>query len=311
MKNTTFDMAPCGPDRVPQGTRGRLAGTPDPMHWWHTEENMHIAGDSWGLPSSPLVVLMHGGGQTRHAWRNTGKELADRGYYVVAFDARGHGDSDWAPEGDYSQDAFVRDLACVVKALGGPSPALIGASLGGNTALAAIGEGRLEAAALVLVDVVPNTTRAGFDRIQAFMKQKPEGFTSLEEVADAVSQYRADGRRPRSLDGLMKNIRQGANGRYYWHWDPQFLASREDDLALRHARLSLAAQHLNLPTMLVRGGSSDVVTEEGVSEFLALCPHARYINIKEAGHMVTGDDNTVFGRAMTEFLDEHIVDSSR
>ena len=146
--------------------RTRLPGTLEPMHFWTGAGGVRIAGDSWGTGSSPLVILLHGGGQTRHSWRRTGQELAGRGYRVVALDARGHGDSDWALDSDYSQDAFVHDLACVVDALGGGRPAIIGASLGGNTALAAIGEGAVHARALVLVDVVPKTTRTGFDRIR-------------------------------------------------------------------------------------------------------------------------------------------------
>ena len=115
------------------------------------------------------------------------------------------------------------------------------------------------------------------------MTQKPEGFGSLEEVADAVSRYRAEGQRPRSLDGLAKNIRRGTDGRYSWHWDPQFLETREADLASRHARLSQATRCVQVPTLLARGGNSDVVSEEGVSEFLGLCPHAEYVNIEAAG----------------------------
>ncbi|CAG9274681.1 Alpha/beta hydrolase fold protein [Paraburkholderia unamae] len=291
--------------------RTRLPGTPEPMRAWTGANGVRIAGDVWGAESAPLVVLLHGGGQTRHSWRGTGQELAGHGYRVVAFDARGHGDSAWAADADYSQDAFVRDLACVVDALGDPHPAIIGASLGGNTGLAAVGEGALDASALVLVDVVPKTTRTGFERIQTFMKQKPEGFASLDEVADAVAQYRADGKRPRHNAGLAKNVRKSASGRYFWHWDPQFLATREADLALRHARLSRAARRLRAPTLLVRGASSDVVTDEGVAEFLDLCPHAEYVNIEAAGHMVAGDDNDVFGHATAAFLERHLANARR
>jgi len=282
--------------------RERLPGTPEPQYTWVTPNGIRIGADTWGVPGNPQVVLLHGGGQTRHAWRGTGEQLGAAGFHAIAFDARGHGDSDWAEDGDYEQDAFIRDLVAVVTELGNRRPVLLGASLGGNTALAAVGEGAVSAAGLVLVDIVPQTERAGFDRVKAFMARHAGGFDSLEDVAAAIGGYRADERQSRNLNGLAKNVRRGEDGRLYWHWDPRFLAGRERDLALRHARLSSSAKRLTVPTLLVRGASSDVVSEDGVAEFRALCPHAEYLNILDAGHMITGDANDRFGRATLDFL---------
>ncbi len=130
---------------------------------------------------------------------------------------------------------------------------------------------------------------------------KPEGFRSLEEVADAISSYRRERSRPRSLEGLAKNVRFGTDGKYRWHWDPLYLDSVRTR-GSRLERLSACAQRLTLKTLLVRGGSSDVVSEEGAREFLQLCPHAEYKNIERAGHMVAGDRNDVFGEAALAFL---------
>ncbi|MGQ7937619.1 alpha/beta fold hydrolase [Paraburkholderia sp. D1E] len=268
---------------------------------WKGSGSIRLAGDTWGHPDGPLVILLHGGGQTRHAWGGTGELLGKTGYFAVAYDARGHGDSDWCPDGDYSQDALVRDLQCVVAALGGQRPVRVGASLGGGTSLVATGERHVEANALILVDIVPYTEPAGVARIHTFMQQSPDGFGSLAEVADAISQYRPTQSRPRNLDGLSKNVRLGDDGRYRWHWDPQFLAG-PIDLRTRHERFSACARDLTLATLLVRGGSSDVVSEAGVREFLELCPHSEYVNVVEAGHMVAGDRNDVFGKAAVQFL---------
>ena len=82
----------------------RLPGVPEPMHRWTAAEGVRLAGDSWGNPAGPLVILLHGGGQTRHAWKGAGETLGARGYHVVAFDARGHGDSDWSPTATYGDD---------------------------------------------------------------------------------------------------------------------------------------------------------------------------------------------------------------
>lgn len=284
----------------------RLPGTPEPMHFWTGFGGLKIAGDSWGDPNGPLVLLLHGGGQTRHAWKGTGKLLGAAGYFVVAFDARGHGDSDWAPDGNYGQDVMVQDLKCVVAALGNRRPVLVGASLGGGTSLVAIGEEHVDATALVLVDVAPRIEMEGVKNIVAFMSQKPEGFVSLEEVAEAIGKYQPHRIRPRNLDGLAKNVRLGTDGKYRWHWDPLFGPGKRSDklppLESREQRLEACAVRLTLPTLLVRGRLSDLLSEEGAQAFLKLCPHSEYVNVAGAAHMVAGDHNDVFGNAVIEFL---------
>lgn len=284
-----------------QATLSRLPGTPEPMHRWPGHGGVRIAGDAWGPVDGPLVLLQHGGGQTRHAWKRTGELLGAAGYHAVAFDARGHGDSDWAPDGSYGQDAMVRDLQCVVAALGQRRPVLVGASMGGGTSLVAAGESHVDATALVLVDIAPRIEPAGVDHIQAFMRLKPDGFASLEEVAQAIGTYQPHRRPPPTLDGLAKNVRLGADGRYHWHWDPRYRAAPLN-LEQRARRLEACARRLRLPTMLVRGGLSDVLTEAGAQDFLALCPSAEYVNVKDAGHMVAGDRNDVFASAVVDFL---------
>lgn len=279
----------------------RLPGTPEPMHVWQGARGVRIAGDSWGDASRPLIILQHGGGQTRHAWKNAGEVLGAAGFNAVAFDARGHGDSDWAPDGVYGQDVMVEDLKCVVAALGNRRPALVGASMGGGTSLVAIGEDHVDATALVMVDIAPKVEPEGVEKITAFMRQKPEGFDSLDEVAAAIANYQPHRPRPRTLDGLAKNVRLGADGKFRWHWDPRFLGIRRD-IDKRQKRFEACAKALTLPTLLVRGGLSDVLTEEGAQAFLALCPHAEYVSVTNAAHMVAGDRNDIFGNAVIDFL---------
>lgn len=271
------------------------------MHFWKGVGGISIAGDSWGDPKGPLVLLQHGGGQTRHAWKGTGQLLGKAGYHAVAFDARGHGDSDWAPDGLYGQDVMIQDLECVIAALGNQRPVLVGASMGGGTSLVAVGEDHVDASALIMVDIAPRIETEGIDKIQAFMSLKPEGFNSLEEVAEAISSYQPQRVRPKNLDGLAKNVRLGVDGKYHWHWDPLFRAGTRD-LHRREHRLEECARRLTLPTLLVRGGLSDVLSEEGAQHFLTLCPQAEYVNVTNAGHMVAGDRNDIFGTSVIAFL---------
>lgn len=285
----------------------RLPGTPEPMYFWTGSDGIRIAGDSWGDPSGPLVMLLHGGGQTRHAWKGTGRLLGAAGYFVVALDTRGHGDSDWAPKGHYGPDAMVQDLKCVVAALGNRRPVLVGASQGGGTSLLAVADEQVDATALVLVDIAPRVELEGVKNIIGFMSQKPEGFVSLDEVAEAIGKYQPHRRRERNLEGLAKNVRLGADGKYRWHWDPLLFVVENPSDELSHfegrqQRLEACALRLRLPTLLVRGRLSDLLSEAGAQAFLKLCPHSEYVNVAGAAHMVAGDRNDLFGNAVIEFL---------
>ena len=269
---------------------------------------IRIAASVAGNPSDPPVLLAHGGGQTRHSWHTTTTALGNAGWYAVSIDLRGHGDSGWSPDGDYSMDRFSGDVIEVARALG--EPVLIGASLGGTSSLNAMGRtaddpcGR----ALVLVDVAPNIERAGANRILDFMREHLEtGFASLEEVADAVHAYNPHRPRPSDLSGLKKNVRLHDDGRWYWHWDPAFMINRpfDDESRTRELRVEVmeaAARSLTVPTLLVRGRQSDLLSEEGARKFLELVPHATLADVGGAGHMVAGDRNDAFNDAVTGFL---------
>lgn len=276
----------------------RLPGTPEPMHYWRGD-GVRIAGDAWGPADGPLVLLQHGGGQTRHAWKGLGEALGAAGYFAVAFDARGHGDSGWSPDGVYGHDAMVRDLECIVAELGARRPVLVGASMGGWTSLIAVGERHVDVAALVLVDVAPNVEAEGVKNIEVFMSQRREGFDSLEQVAQAIAAYQPHRKRARNLDGLAKNIRLGASGKYYWHWDPRF---GPHSLEQGAHRLEACASKLEVPTLLVRGGLSDLLSEDGAQAFLKLAPQAEYVTVPGAAHMVAGDRNDAFANTVMSFL---------
>jgi non-heme chloroperoxidase len=180
-------------------------------------------------------------------------------------------------------------------------PVLVGASMGGGVALKAIGEDHLDATALVLVDIAPRIEPEGVEKIRSFMFAKPEGFASLDEVADAIGSYQPHRERPTNLVGLAKNLRLGEDGKFHWHWDPVFMQGPRD-LGSRQAQQERSARNLKVPALLVRGGLSDIVSEEGAREFLALCPHAEYIDVVGASHMVAGDRNDVFADSVIEFL---------
>jgi pimeloyl-ACP methyl ester carboxylesterase len=283
---------------------------------FETEPGFFLTADVAGDPANPPVLLLHGGGQTRHSWGDTARWLADAGRYAVALDARGHGDSQWSATGDYWMDALVADLRAVMRQVGG-HPAIVGASMGGLTAMLALGEGAGQpdaptATALVLVDIAPRAEQKGVERIFRFMSASPDGFASLDEAAAAVAAYLPNRPRPADHSRLEKNLRLkdlGHGPRWYWHWDPAFLQAWRDRVqanpdrqSQNEARLFAAARQLTIPTLIVRGGLSDVVSEQIMAEFLDLVPHAESISVNDATHMVAGDSNHAFTKAVIEFL---------
>jgi pimeloyl-ACP methyl ester carboxylesterase len=272
-----------------------------PSYLWPGEDGVRIAADTFGRPGDPALILLHGGGQTRHAWRRTAESLARDGWHVVIYDGRGHGDSDWSDHGDYDEAALVSDLVTVIAASAAMRPVLAGASAGGATALAAVGRGLVDARALILVDVVPHTELEGYERIRAFMLAGMKGFSSLEEAAKQVALFRGLDTPP-NAKSIARNLRRTDEGRYRWHWDPRYVEARDVDRRDRHERLADYARCIAIPTLLVRGGDSDVVSEEGVREFLSMCPHADYVNVEDAGHMLVGDRNDIFGAVARPFL---------
>jgi pimeloyl-ACP methyl ester carboxylesterase len=263
-----------------------------------------IVGDRWVVPNSlGTVILLHGGGQTRNSWHRAGDRLSAEGWTTVSLDSRGHGESDWAADGDYSGSALVGDLRRVIASLNGSPPVLVGASMGGSTSLIAAGQYPGLARGLVLVDIVPRVELAGAERIGAFMQLGQDGFDSLEDVAAAIQAYNPHRKRPATPDGIKKNVRLRADNRWYWHWDPRLMErGSEPSRDLAYEQRVEAARAISIPTLLVRGKESDIVSDEGVREFLELIPAARFIDVSNAGHMVAGDDNDVFGSAVAEFL---------
>ncbi|WP_293919442.1 alpha/beta fold hydrolase, partial [Sphingobium sp. UBA5915] len=238
------------------------------------------------------------------SWGTALDAASARGLHAITVDLRGHGDSDWAPDGDYRIDAHVGDIRAIVATLPDP-PVLVGASLGGLASLLTVGESPAPIArGLVLVDVVPQIEMEGAKEIRGFMTGNPDGFATVEDAADAVATYLPHRKRPSDPTGLMKNLRRHADGRLYWHWDPAMLEDIKGlDPADREARFTRAATRVRAPTLLIRGGMSRIVSMDGVAAFQSAIPHSEFINIEQADHMVAGDANDAFNAPLLDFLD--------
>ncbi|MEX2269134.1 MAG: alpha/beta hydrolase [Acidimicrobiia bacterium] len=271
-------------------------------------EGLHLVADVWGDDDAWPVLLMHGGGQTRHAWGNTAAVLAEHGWRAASLDLRGHGDSEWALNGDYSFTAYSADTIAVADVLGRP-PVIVGASLGGVAAIIAEGgSDRVVSSGLVIVDITHKSNPEGLQRIHDFMQSGLGGFATLEDAAEAIASYTPNRTKRVNPAGLMKVLRQRRDGRWYWHWDPKFIdrGRREVPGQDFQGLFEAALRSIDVPTLLVRGLLSDVVTEEGVQAFLDAIPGAKLVDVGDAAHMVAGDQNDVFSQAVVDFLERDI-----
>jgi pimeloyl-ACP methyl ester carboxylesterase len=274
-----------------------------PIRRYRGAGGLSLVAEVGGIASAPPILLLHGGGQTRHSWGGAMRRLVSRGYHVINLDARGHGESAWAPDGRYGLPLLSQDIKCVIDTL--PSkPALVGASMGGAASLYLVGNSHEPvASALILVDIVPSINLTGAAKIQAFMRAHDDGFASLEDAAEAIREYNPRRPRPKDNSGLLKNLRLRSDGRFYWHWDPRVMSAGTDvEPPLWAEQLMAAANQVHIPTLLIRGLESDVVTDEGVADLRHRIPTLEIFNVPNAGHMVAGDKNDAFNQGLFDFL---------
>ena len=260
-----------------------------------------LACEQFGMADDPTVIFAHGFGQTRGAWTSTARTLAENGWCAITYDARGHGDSTWLENGAYAVDQLIADARMVCAQSTDP-PVWVGASMGGLVGMSMADGAGAHCRALVLVDITPRWEPAGVARIVDFMRAHPYGFASLDEAAKAIAAYLPHRGERKSPDRLRELLIESADGRLHWHWDPRMLAPIADDAARHQGELFAAARRITVPTLLISGASSDVVSDSTIAEFLELVPHAAHVKVPGATHMVAGDENNAFMRHVQAFL---------
>lgn len=266
-------------------------------------DGLELAGEAYGDPAAAPVLFFHGGGQSRSAWRGSARILGDAGYHAITFDLRGHGDSEWAADGDYLLDAFGRDVERLLFRFDRPV-ALVGASRGGQAALVGGSRHPERVRLIMLADVAPMMRDSGIDGIRAFFACSADGFASLHEAADALAQHLGQPRLP-DPSRLGRAMRRDKHGRWHWHWDPaigknEFLHPPSEGQAVLDA-----AGRTRSPLILVRAEHSHLVTDEGVAAFKRLAPQLEVTVAKGAGHMFTADRNDQFAADLLRQLAAH------
>ena len=269
-----------------------------PADRWQPVNGMNFHYLEWGDPGPPTILMLHGGGQQAHSWDFISLPLSEQGH-ILALDQRGHGDSDWAADGDYSIEAHQSDLDGFIAALGLRDFHLIGHSMGGRNSYvwAARHPGTLRS--LVIVDTGPVAQSRGRDRIQNF-RELPDELDSFEEFAARVQEYTGRSRE-QTLGALQYSIRQRADGKWSWKYDKLLRTPGRPAPAWSEEQLWAAVSKIDCPTLITRGGDSDIFAAETMQRMQQVIPHCAAVTIPAAGHLVAGDNPAAFLAAVQEF----------
>ena len=256
----------------------------------------------WGNPDKPDMLLLHGFAQTCHSWDFVALAFSDR-FHVVVLDQRGHGDSDWAPDGDYSPETQQKDIHAFVQTMGLTGLVIMGLSMGGRNAFTYAAIHGDDVRALVIVDAGPENMRSGSQNIRQFVQQDDE----LESVDAFVQRFiKYNPRRdPVQVRGSMvHNLKQLPSGKWTWKYDrllrgPGRRIQEDPDTA---TRLWSYLERLTCPTLVVRGAESDIMAMETAGAMPERIPNGRLATVSGAGHLVMGDNPAGFEQAVTGFL---------
>lgn len=256
----------------------------------------------WGKKGLPPIVFLHGGALTAHTWDLCCLVLREE-FHCLALDQRGHGESEWAPDGNYSLASQREDIRGFVEALALEKPILVGQSLGAINALAFATEYPESLTALVMIDAGPTTRRAGTSRIREFVNGAAEA-ASLDAIIDRALAFNP--RRDRQILRLtlLHNLRPLPDGRWVWKYDRRRFEGLDQE-EHQKARRGLAERldRVACPTLVVRGAESDVFHEEDAIELAGRLPQGRRVTIADAGHTVQGDNPKDLVSALRQFLD--------
>jgi pimeloyl-ACP methyl ester carboxylesterase len=261
----------------------------------------------WGATSDHTIVFLHGSGLNAHTFDLICLGLRPD-YHCISVDLRGHGDSEWSVERDYSLEAHAADLAALVHLIGVDRFVLVGMSMGAMNSLEFVRTRAASLMALVLIDSGPEIEIPGADKIARFVQQ-PAELDSIEDFVGRALEFNPR-RDPRLLrNSLTYNLRQLPTGRWTWKYDRRPRPANAPSLETMFERLRelwSAVDLITCPTLVVRGAESDVFTREQAAGLAARLHDGRWVEVEGAGHTVQGDNAAGLLAVIRSFLADAI-----
>ncbi|MFN8627419.1 MAG: alpha/beta fold hydrolase [Candidatus Binatia bacterium] len=255
---------------------------------------------AWGAADQPPLLCLHGATQTAHSWDEVAPDLS-ASYRVLCLDQRGHGDSDWAADGDYTRETQAGDIDAITDALGLPPFLLIGLSMGGINAITFTARYPHKVTALVIVDVSPEIQERGVQSIRTFVQAADE-LESVEAFVERAHRFNPR----RSLENirsrLAHNLKQLPNGKWTWKYDKALRSLEGGFRGNPLVNLWDDVRKIRCPTLIIKGGESDILSSESAEKLRATIPNSRLAVVAGAGHSVMGDNPAGFVEAVRGFL---------
>jgi pimeloyl-ACP methyl ester carboxylesterase len=274
----------------------------EPENGYVTANGLRLHYLDWGNPDKPDMLLLHGFAQTCHSWDFVALAFSDR-FHVVVLDQRGHGDSDWAPDGDYSPETQQKDIHAFVQTMGLTDLVIMGLSMGGRNAFTYAAGQPDDIRALVIVDAGPENMRSGSQNIRQFVQQDDE-LDSVDAFVQRFLKYNPRRDAIQVRGSMVHNLKQLPSGKWTWKYDgllrgPNRGMQQDPDAP---ARLWSYLEGLACPTLVVRGAESDIMAMETAGAMHERIPDGRLATVSGAGHLVMGDNPSGFEQAVTGFL---------
>jgi esterase len=255
----------------------------------------------WGSPEAQPLVFLHGSGLTAHTWDLVCVSLCGD-YRCIALDMRGHGDSEWSREMDYSARAHCEDVAALIEHLALADPVVIGHSMGGGVAVRYAEH--FSPKALVVMDTGPGSGRVGGQRIMAFMAESGE-LDSVDEFVDRALAFNPRRNAHLLRRSLLNNLIQLPDGKWTWKYDRRHFGRMPVTAAqAERSQIWSAIGQITCPTLVVHGAESDVFDSARAQDFARALPNGRWVDIPNAGHTVQGDNPRDLVLALRRFFAE-------
>jgi pimeloyl-ACP methyl ester carboxylesterase len=261
-------------------------------------DGLKLAGLAFGDAAAPPILFFHGHGQSKKLWSQAAQLVTQRGFRGISIDLRGHGDSGWADDGDYSMEGYARDVVNVIDALDGPVT-LAGASRGGYVALLAATWRPDRIRLLMMCDVVPTAKIEGRNWVAEFFDLSVRGFASIEDVAEALTKYLQF---PVPHPERLRSTLRERDGRFYFRWDPQTSAPQYFEVDVSELIAGLGS--FKVPTVVLRGQRESLISIEALREFKALVPHAVIEAVQGMRHIFTTADNPLAAARLLYHLEQ-------
>ena len=260
---------------------------------------------SWGSESNPKMICLHGHTGQAHIWDKFAQEMSEN-YHVLAFDQRGHGGSSYAADG-YDRDKFVNDLDAIIETLKIDRVTLVGLSMGGWHSILYTSEFHPEKVEkIVIVDIGPESSeefKKSFEDNGVRVEPKIK-FESFEEAFNEARSNNPWVSNTNLTQDLNNRLNQNKDGTWQWKADPNLiippLKDGTDENLIRRYWEGLAK--INCPILEIQGMESTLLSSELKEKMIAAAQNLTWIEIPNAGHVVTVDQPELFIEATREFL---------